>query len=133
MPALLPDTNVPAHLAHLYESRTGNGKDPVLQKLDGGMLQAIYEPEQHSPLWDPFNHPQGHKGVAKAFFQVGGVDPLRDEAIMYDRVLREAGVLTRFNLYPGFGHMFWTNYPEMKKSKEFVEDTLSGVKWLLEK
>lgn len=133
VPALLPDADVPANVAHLYESRTGNGNDPVLKMVDGSMLQAIYGPERHSPLWDPYNHPGGHKGVAKAFFQVGGVDPLRDEAVLYDRLLREAGVLTRFDLYAGFGHMFWTNYPEMEKSKEFWRDMLTGVKWLLEK
>lgn len=85
-----------------------------------------------SALWDPFNHKDGHAGVAKAFFQVGGLDPLRDEAVLYDRVLREAGVLTRFELYGGFGHMFWTNWPEMERSKGFVEDTVRGIRWLLE-
>jgi hypothetical protein len=28
--------------------------------------------------------------------------------------------------------MFWTNYPEMKRSEGFVGDTLRGVGWLLE-
>jgi acetyl esterase/lipase len=133
VPAVLPDTNVPPHLAHLYESRTKNLNDPVLKAFPPGAVEAVYGPETHSPLWDPFNHPQGHKGAPKAFFQAGGLDPLRDEAILYDRVLREAGVLTRFELYSGYGHMFWTNYPELQRSEEFVRDTLSGVKWLLEK
>jgi hypothetical protein len=42
-------------------------------------------------------------------------------------------VLTRFELYGGYGHMFWTNYPELEKSVKFVEEMLIGVKWLLEK
>ncbi|KAH7081252.1 Alpha/Beta hydrolase protein [Paraphoma chrysanthemicola] len=107
VPALLPDTNVPSHLARLYESRTKNVDDPVLKGLQPGVIEEIYGPDTKSPLWDPFNHADGHKGVAKAFFQVGGLDPLRDEAVLYDRVLREAGVLTRFELYAGYGHMFW--------------------------
>lgn len=49
-------------------------------------------PGPKSPLWDPYNHPDGHKGVAKAFFHVGGLDPLRDEAVLYDPKLKEAGV-----------------------------------------
>jgi acetyl esterase/lipase len=133
VPALLPDTNVPVHLAHLYDSRTSAVHDPVLKGLQPGAIEAIYGPETNSPLWDPFNHPKGHCGVAKTFFQVGGLDPLRDEAILYDRRLREAGVLTRFELYNGYGHMFWTNYPELEASKQFVKDTLAGVEWLLEK
>ncbi|KAF2438510.1 alpha/beta-hydrolase [Karstenula rhodostoma CBS 690.94] len=133
VPALLPEYNVPEHLAPLYRSRNDSRSDPVLKDLQPGMIEAIYKPEEKSPLWDPFNHPDGHKGVARAYFQVGGLDPLRDEAVLYDRKLREAGVLTRFDLYAGYGHMFWTNYPEMKRSKEFVEDTLRGVRWLLGK
>ena len=27
---------------------------------------------------------------------------------------------------------FWTNWPELQQSKDFVTDTLAGVKWLLE-
>ena len=52
---------------------------------------------------------------------------------MYDRKLREAGVLTRFELYPGYGHVFWANYPELEESRRFVKDTLKGMKWLLER
>ena len=133
VPALLPDTNVPAQVAHLYESRFTSTNDPVLKGLQPGMIEAIYVPEEKSELWDPYNHPQGHKGVAKAFFQVGGIDPLRDEAVLYDRKLREDGVLTRFELYSGYGHMFWTNWPEMQESEKFVRDTVAGVRWLLEK
>jgi acetyl esterase/lipase len=134
VPAVLPDTNVPPYVSHLYESRFKNIHDPVLKGgLKPGSVESIYQPDTTSPLWDPFSHPDGHKGVAKAFFQVGGLDPLRDEAILYDRQLREDGVLTRFELYNGYGHMFWTNYPELEESKKFVKDTLRGVKWLLTK
>ncbi|KAF9701808.1 hypothetical protein EKO04_001002 [Ascochyta lentis] len=133
VPALLPDTNVPRSIAHLYESRLKNIHDPVLKGgLQPGSIEPIYEPDLNSPLWDPFNHPKGFKGVAKAFFQVGGMDPLRDEAVLYQKRLAEDGVLTRSELYRGYGHMFWTNYPELEESKKFVEDTLKGVKWLLE-
>ncbi|KAF2660268.1 alpha/beta-hydrolase [Lophiostoma macrostomum CBS 122681] len=132
VPALLPDDKVPERLTHLYRSREDSISDPVLGKLSSAGIIEIYRPDPESALWDPFNHKDGHKGAAKAFFQVGGLDPLRDEAVLYDRILREAGVLTRFELYAGFGHMFWTNYPEMGRSAEFVRDTLEGVRWLLE-
>ena len=133
VPALLPEYNVPEDLAPLYRSREENRSDPVLKELTPGLTDMIYAPDPKSPLWDPFNHPEGHKGVARAYFQVGGLDPLRDEAVLYDRKLREAGVLTRFDLYPGYGHMFWTNYPELDRSSEFVRDTLKGMRWLLER
>lgn len=76
---------------------------------------------------------RGHRGLPPAYLQVCGLDPFRDEALIYERVLREeAGVPTRLDVYPGFGHYFWTNYPRLSQSKAFVEDTLRGVAWLLE-
>ncbi|KAF2113935.1 Alpha/Beta hydrolase protein [Lophiotrema nucula] len=130
VPVLLHAYHVPEGHKDIYRSRWDNVSDPVLRTVQG--VDDVVKPDIDSYLWDPYNHKDGHKGVAKAYFQVGGLDPLRDEAVLYDRLLRDAGVLTRFELYSGFGHMFWTNWPEMDASKRFVEDTLQGMKWLLE-
>ena len=60
------------------------------------------------------------------------MDPLRDHALIYERVLREEdGIDTKLDLYIGFGHTFWTNWPEMEMSRRFVNDTLEGMRWLL--
>lgn len=89
-----------------------------------------------SPLMVPFHYgklDRGHEGVPPAYFQVCGLDPLRDEALIYERILREeAGVKTTLDLYKGLGHYFWTNWPGLEMSRVFVEDTVKGVRWLLE-
>lgn len=47
----------------------------------------------------------GHKHLPPAYLQVCGLDPLRDEALIYGRVLREeAGVKTKIDIYKGLGH-----------------------------
>lgn len=111
--------------------------DPVLRP-DNRHPRAMFKmlgADMNNPLFVPFlyrNAPGGHKGLPPAYFQVCGLDPLRDEALIYERILREeAGVRTRLDLYPGLGHYFWTNFPLLGDSRRFVEDTLKGVQWLL--
>lgn len=61
------------------------------------------------------------------------MDPLRDEAIMYEKALRASGVPTQVQLYPGLPHSFWSFYPDAEFSKQQVRDSIVGLKWLLEK
>ena len=38
-------------------------------------------------------------GLPPAYLQVNGVDPLRDEGLLYEKLLREAGVKTKLHVY----------------------------------
>ena len=109
VPALLWLGVVPEKWKAEYRSRYESTSDPVL-KLDpegrGPLMEAL-KPDTKSPLFSPLLHPS-LKDLPPAFFQLGGLDPLRDEGLLYERVLREdSGVPTRLNVYDGFGHMFW--------------------------
>jgi acetyl esterase/lipase len=67
------------------------------------------------------------------YFQICGMDPLRDEALIYEKVLREEyNIPTKLDVYPGLPHGFWSFWPDMKASTEFVNDATKGVAWLLE-
>ena len=60
------------------------------------------------------------------------MDPLRDEALIYERILREEeGIKTKLDVYPGQPHGFWSLAPRMQASKKFVIDSVKGVEWLL--
>jgi acetyl esterase/lipase len=68
-----------------------------------------------------------------SYLQVCGADPLRDEALIYERVLREEeGLATKVDVYPGLPHGFWSVFPTIESSKKFVEESVKGVQWLLE-
>ncbi|KAH7342543.1 lipase 2 [Rhexocercosporidium sp. MPI-PUGE-AT-0058] len=88
-----------------------------------------------SSLFVPFLYGKtkgGHNDLPPAYLQVCGLDPLRDEGLIYERVLREeSGAKTKLDVYKGLGHYFWTNFPELEMSKTFVEDTVKGMRWLL--
>jgi acetyl esterase/lipase len=116
--SILPPSLVPDKYKADYISHAENHDDPVIHDFPAakfqGMEQALGIKNNDDLLWSPFAssiYPPrvDHKGrVAKAFFQIGGMDPLRDHSLVYDRALREEwGVETRMNLYPGYGHMFW--------------------------
>ncbi|OCH92008.1 hypothetical protein OBBRIDRAFT_486115 [Obba rivulosa] len=83
-----------------------------------------------NPECSPLLYPS-HKGQPPAYMQVCGVDPLRDEALLYERLLRDDGVKTKLEVYPGVGHGFHIYAPESKSAKKFVQDFKYGLKWLL--
>lgn len=136
-PSAIPEKYRPKYLSHTSVTPC---QDPVLQASAEDVTAQIarfLKPDFDDPRFVPFFYgtqsENEHNGVPPAYFQVGGLDQLRDEALIYERVLREeAGVRTRLDLYPGLGHFFWTHFPRLEASRRFVEDTVRGVRWLLE-
>ncbi|KAI0301656.1 Alpha/Beta hydrolase protein [Multifurca ochricompacta] len=74
-----------------------------------------------------------HVGLPPTFFQICGLDPLRDDAFLYDRILREAGCKTHVNVYPGLPHVFYVEYPSLQSSEKYQSDIRIGLRWLLNK
>ncbi|KAJ9614306.1 hypothetical protein H2200_002442 [Cladophialophora chaetospira] len=142
--ALLPEACCPDRYRPEYVSLAENQDDPVIGKMStkrlGVLLMELQIPED-DPLFTPFAvnlypprtfEADGRPPLAKAFIQVAGMDPLRDQSLIYERALREEwGTETRLEIYSGYGHMFWTNWPEMEESKKFWKDMVDGMRWLL--
>ncbi|TPX07940.1 uncharacterized protein E0L32_010395 [Thyridium curvatum] len=140
VPLLLAPEAVRPEQQPLYRSREQNAYAPVLNKAFMDMYTAACDPDdlQNSYLWSPFNWPGGpgkaHAGLPPTYFQICGLDPLRDEALIYERVLRtEYKTPTRVDIYPGLPHMFVPNFPTHPSSKKYPKDALRGIGWLLNK
>jgi acetyl esterase/lipase len=94
---------------------------------------ACYKEDPVSPLASPLIFPTGHKSLPPTYFQICGMDPLRDDSFIYERILREeCAVKTRVDLYPGLPHGFWSWFPEATFSKKQLKDSMEGMAWLLE-
>ncbi len=119
-----------------YNSWEQNKYAPILSQKACNLFIDNYFPDaskRNDPLMSPALWPTGFAGLPPAVFQVCGQDPLRDEALIVEREMREKhGIKTKMLVYPGQPHGFWSVLPTMDASKKFVEDSVDGVKWLLE-
>ncbi|KAK3063710.1 hypothetical protein LTS18_013388 [Coniosporium uncinatum] len=84
-----------------------------------------------SPLWSPVNATSGQEGLPPAYLQACGMDPLRDDALIYEKMLNTAGVKTKLDLYPGVPHGFWMLHPMLASAKKAKKDDVNGIGWLL--
>ncbi|KAL6251586.1 hypothetical protein RBB50_001796 [Rhinocladiella similis] len=139
----ISDHQVPAKYQERYLSSTQNQDAPILNKTMIRLLRDAFRPDLSSKLYMSFDqhHPydagtgsvrHGHMGLPPVYFQVCGLDPSRDDGLIYERVLREeCDVPTRLDLYPGFGHCWWAVFPDLEMSRKRMKDAVAGVGWLL--
>ncbi|KAJ6552732.1 Alpha/Beta hydrolase protein [Mycena capillaripes] len=72
-----------------------------------------------------------HHNLPAAYIQVAGLDPFRDEGLLYARLLRESGIKTKFDVYPGVPHAFNVSFPQLAMSRKWETDIRVGIRWLL--
>lgn len=137
IPALCHHTHVPAKYRADYKSWEQNADAAILSQKACSLFMGNYlrsDADTASPLFSPFLFESGRKGLPPTYLQVCGADPLRDEALIFERVLREdEGVETKVDVYPGLPHGFWSVAPGLKASERFVGDSVKGVEWLLQR
>ena len=107
--------------------------DPLLSQDLRKLFEDALQADDTSPLFAPFNWPTGHHGLPPTYFQICGMDQLRDEELIYKQMLKECGVKTKKDIYPGTPHVFWSFFTTLEQSKKQETDTLNGIAWLLGK
>ncbi|GME26458.1 putative lipase 2 [Neofusicoccum parvum] len=136
VPSLTNSYGPPLKYKPELQSFDQNKSAPILDKKAIDTFFSAYNPDRDSRLFNLYTErdPVSRAGLPPVYFQVCGLDPLRDEALIFERELRtEHGTPTKLQLYPGLPHSFWSFYPQLQTSKKWVRDTLEGMKWLLER
>jgi len=131
IPIVLNEQNVPDKYKHLWLSRKQNAEAPMFNGKAIERVNEYYSADPASPDWSPFNSKGAHTGLPPAYFQVCGMDPLRDDGLIYEAVLREHGVKTKLDVYPGVPHGHFSFVPDLKQSQKAVVDLVKGLGWLL--
>lgn len=136
IPAVCTPTALPDNFRKDHYSWEQNKDAPILSRKAYDLFVGNYIPElkdRESELFSPLLWKTGHSDLPPQVLQICGMDPLRDEALIYERLLREEkGTKTKCLVYPGLPHGFWSVFPELKASKKFVDDSVASVKWLLQ-
>ncbi|KAJ7870728.1 Alpha/Beta hydrolase protein [Mycena olivaceomarginata] len=128
IPVLVHPAAYPPEYASKLLSYEQNKDAPILSKE----LMDLFYNCLDGPPSDPQLSPllADHTGLPPSYLQICGLDPLRDEGLLYERLLREQGVLTKLDIYPGVPHGFHAMLPGMRAAKKWDADLRQGIKWV---
>ncbi|KAH8897964.1 alpha/beta-hydrolase [Thozetella sp. PMI_491] len=77
--------------------------------------------------------PDDVRGLPPTVFGIAGLDPLRDEGLLYAKMLTEAGVATDINLFQGVPHGFRRFGEKLSACERWDEVMENGIRWALNK
>ncbi|TCD70226.1 hypothetical protein EIP91_004407 [Steccherinum ochraceum] len=100
----------------------GMTKKSVVDIYSGYLRNSPTDPTA-SPLLFP-----SHANLPPALVLVSGLDLFRDEGIVYERLLREAGNQSKLIVYPGISHGAHIHYPQLKASRKWRADFVDGLR-----
>ncbi|KAK1475724.1 hypothetical protein CABS01_04001 [Colletotrichum abscissum] len=134
IPFLLVKEIVPEKYAKEWVSRETNAEwSPTFTTAVINDVSKALQAEIKSPWYSPFNDPEAIPKSPKAYIQVGDRDPLRDDGLIYAKVLKDNGVESRVDNYPDWGHQGWTIFAPEDQPAELGPNTMKGMRWLLGK
>lgn len=139
--------NLPAELRNQLLSLEQNNDNPLLTRKSLHDIQGmffnmfkIFTTKFDTELYkctpdDPrisFLLNTDHSNLPRrAYFQICGRDPLRDEAFLWQKLLRSnAGAKCKTHLYSGMPHGFW-RFLQMRASQGWADDMVEGIGFLL--
>ncbi|KAJ7288388.1 Alpha/beta hydrolase fold-3 [Mycena rebaudengoi] len=125
-PSAIPEEHKSSYLS-LEQNKDAPGLTKKMVLWGWEQLGGSATDPEVSPLLYP-----SHKGLAPAFMQVCGMDPLRDEAFLYEKMLNKDGVNTRLRVYPGVPHAFSYRFPALKSAIKWNDEYRTGLEWLLD-
>ncbi|KAF2137106.1 uncharacterized protein K452DRAFT_236425 [Aplosporella prunicola CBS 121167] len=135
MPSFLDPSIVPDKWKTLHFAREQNAAAPVLNAESLAYLKELYRADVGSALFSPVGSggflTEGRM-MPRTYIMVCGMDPVRDDGLVYEKMLREKGVLTRLDVYAGVPHgVGLFAKAGLEKAKRAERDGVLAFGWLL--
>lgn len=134
IPVCMSKETVPEKYKDLWVSREQNANapgSPGQDKNNVGGFEVFYKPDLLSEHFSPFNSTAPFSSLPPMYVQVAGLDVLRDDGIIYAKVLADNGVDVKLDAYPGVPHGHFNLWPRLNQSIKCQEDTIWHFGWLL--
>lgn len=138
---------VPAPYRDLHLSHEQNADAPgLLSKQAVGYIREAVRGDGGSSDFSPVNSPyftssestgdkagSGKEGRSwpRTFIQVAGMDPFRDDGIVFARMLGDLGTEVKLKVYEGVPHGFASLWPGLRVAERARREGVEGVRWLL--
>ncbi len=131
IPITMSFESCPMEYRDKYISMQQNANAPVLPAKAIEMMIAQSGFDKTSDLGCAALSKTPISGQPRTYMQVCGMDPLRDDGLLYEEMLKQAGVPTKIDFYPGCPHGHIMLMAGSPLGNQANMDTLLGIGWLL--
>ncbi|KAL1998225.1 hypothetical protein VTN02DRAFT_6622 [Thermoascus thermophilus] len=133
-PTTLHPDNIPSHYHAIHTSYTDNATDvPV---IDAACMREFYRAQAVDPAdADAFVALAPKAQLARfpaTYIVTTDTDPVRDDGVVIETALKEAGVPTKRDHYERLPHCFWIFPSLTEANKAFGANLLRGIHWVIE-
>lgn len=133
IPTIMDKNSCPEKYKSLYLSQEQNSDAVGLTKKSRDMMTRCAAWDTTSDLRFAVLSPTSIGEQPRTYLQVDGMDPLRDDGLIYEEMLKEAGVPTKIDLYPGCPHGHLFSMQGIEIGNRAIIDIFVGFGWLLQK
>lgn len=131
VPVLNDDERTPEKYKPYHLSLKHNADAPVLASKAVDAINKHIGVDFTSPWRFPILSENPISKQPKAYIMADGMDPLRDDALIWDEILKDNGVATKTDFYPGCPHAHWGFFAGIEVSNKAIVDLIVGIGWLL--